>query len=165
MGDLADERPLGNGALRRRRARRAALIALGVLVFIAISAWLARFLSTENAERNALVSVLQAQVAGNAEEMLDHLHGCRAESSCVATVRHDAESERSTGAVQILALTSPTAYSLTSASGETRIAWRAGARGPVVQCVLVRRRGSPLTGLDVDLVRISAPIGNEADCP
>ena len=142
-----------------------AIIAGGVIVFLAISAWLARFLSTENAERNAVVGLLQSQAAGNAEGMLDRLRDCRTQSACVALVRRNAASERSTGSLQILALSSPTAYSLASASGETRVAWRAGAHGPVVQCVLVHRRGNALTGLTVELMRISAPIGNEADCP
>ncbi len=145
--------------------RRAALIAGGVIVFLAVSAWLARFLSNENAERNAVVALLRAQAAGNAERMLDRLQGCRAESSCVAIVRRNAASQRSPGSVQILALSSPTAYALGNTSGETRVAWRTASHGPVVQCVLVRRHGNALTGLAVELVRISAPIGDEADCP
>ena len=141
------------------------MIAAALIVFLAISAWLARFLSTENTERNAVVALLHAQAAGNAEGMLDRLHGCRASGSCVAIVRRNAASQRAPGSLQILALSSPTAYSLGDAKGETRVAWRAGSHGPVVQCVLVHRTGNALTGLTVELVRISAPIANEADCP
>jgi hypothetical protein len=135
------------------------------VLFLGISAWLARFLSTENAERDALASLLKAQAAGNAQAMLTQLHGCRGHPRCVATVRREASEERKGGQVQILALSSPTAYSLTEATGETRVAWKAGASLPVVQCVLVRRHGSPLTGLSVTLLRLSARIPGQADCP
>ncbi|HVE69687.1 MAG TPA: hypothetical protein VNB64_14025 [Solirubrobacteraceae bacterium] len=46
-----------------------------------------------------------------------------------------------------------------------RVAWKAGERLPVVQCVRVRRSGDPLSGYDVDVLRVSPPIGREADCP
>jgi hypothetical protein len=141
------------------------VIALGVLLFLAVSAWLARFLSTENAEREAVVALLRQQAAGNAQGMLSRLRGCRAQPACLATVQLNAQRERRPGAIQVLALSSPTAYSLTAASGETRVAWRAGVGLPVVQCVFVARRGNALTGLSVQLRRISAPIANEADCP
>jgi hypothetical protein len=35
---------------------------------------------------------------------------------------------------------------------------------PVVQCIEVKRTGSFLTGITVQLVGLSAPIPNEADC-
>ena len=53
---------------------------------------------------------------------------------------------------------------LTSRTGVGRVAWRAGESLPVVQCVRVRRDG-PLTGADVELLSISAPIGSEESCP
>jgi hypothetical protein len=158
------EGPPASGT-RGRRRKWVALIALVVLLFLAVSTWLARFLSTENAEREDVVALLRAQAAGNAQGMLDRLHGCRVEPACLASVQRNASSERRAGAIQILALSSPTAYSLTAASGETRVAWRAGSGLPVVQCVLVVRRGNALTGLSVRLRRISSPIPNEADCP
>jgi hypothetical protein len=136
-----------------------------VVVFLAISVWLARFLSTENAERDAIVTLLRAQAAGNVPAMIDQLQGCRRNPHCVATVRREASAQRKTGQVQILTLSSPTAYSLTDATGETRVAWRAGSSLPVVQCVLVRRHGSALTGLSITLLRLSARIPGEADCP
>jgi hypothetical protein len=141
------------------------LIAAGVLVFLLASLWLARFLSNENTERDAVVSLLQAQAAGNAGAMLHRLEGCRTEPACVSIVERNAQSEHTAGALQILALRSPTAYSLTSAKGETRVAWRAGAGKPVVQCVVVERSGNGLTGLSIVLRRISAPIPGESDCP
>lgn len=142
-----------------------ALIAAAILIFLLVSLWLARFLSNENTERDALASLLRAQAAGNAAAMLDRLEGCRKVPSCVSEVQQNAQGEREAGGVQILALSSPTAYSLTSTKGETRVAWRAGAGEPVVQCVVVERTGNGLTGLSIVLRRISAPIPGESDCP
>ncbi|MHB8491797.1 MAG: hypothetical protein ACYDA6_06250 [Solirubrobacteraceae bacterium] len=158
---------LGETAQRgkNRRGRRIALIALGVIVFLAISGWLARFLSNENAERNQIVTLLEAQAAGNPNAMLADLPGCAVVASCLATVRANATAQRGAGSIKILALSSPTAYSLTDSEGETRVAWKLGTRLPVVQCVLVRRSGSAFTGLTVQLRRIGPPIGDTADCP
>lgn len=136
-----------------------------MVIFLAASAWLAGFLSTENTERNAIVGLLRAQAAGNAQGMLARLEHCGASRSCVAIVTRNAQTERGSGAIQILALSSPTAYTLTQARGETRVAWRAGSGRAVVQCVVVERRGNALTGLSVILRSISAPIANESDCP
>jgi hypothetical protein len=146
------------------RGRRLALIALGLLLFLAISGLLARFLSAENVEREDLVSLLQAQAAGNQQQMLAHLSGCRARPACVATVKANALSLRRPGSVKILSLTSHTAYSLTGATGPTRVAWTVIGRLPTVQCATVKRTGNALTGVSVSLVSLSAAIPNEGDC-
>jgi hypothetical protein len=137
---------------------------LGVALFLAISAVLARFLSIENVERDDEEALIQAQARGDVNGMLDRLSGCRLSASCVATVRANADSLRRSGAAKILSLKSSTAYSLTGASGKTRLAWIVIGRLPVVQCVQVRRSGSFLTGITVTLLSLSAPISNEADC-
>lgn len=151
---------------RRRRPRpiHFALIALVLVLFLAISALLARFLSTENAERDDVLAVLVAQAAGDRRSMLAKLDGCHSDPGCVATVRSDAARLRRPGPVKILSLTSHTAYSLSSSSGKTRVAWTVIGRLPVVQCVQVRRTGDFLKGMSVRLSSISAPIPNEADC-
>lgn len=135
-----------------------------MLVFVAISGLLARFLSVENSERDQEAALLQAQARGDVNGMLAQLSGCRASQSCVATVRADAGSLRRPGAVKILSLKSRTAYSLSGATGKTRLAWTVIGRLPVVQCVVVRRTGSVLGGITVSLLSLSAPIANEADC-
>ncbi len=138
---------------------------MAVVLFLAISGALARYLSTENAERDDILAVLQAQAKGDLPGMLAHLgSGCRRSPSCVATVRANATSLRRPGAVKILSLKSSTAYALTEATGKTRLAWTVIGRLPVVQCVEVRRTGSFLAGITVTLLSLSAPIGNEADC-
>jgi hypothetical protein len=151
---------------RRRRLRpiHYALIVLVLIVFVAVSVLLARFLSTENVERDEVLSVLMAQASGNAEAMLDKLAGCRSRPACVATVRSNAARLRRPGSVKILSLTSHTAYSLSASHGKTRVAWTVIGRLPVVQCVQVRRTGDFLTGMSVTLSSIGAPIPNEADC-
>lgn len=146
------------------RGRRIALLALAVVLFLAISVLLARYLSAENAERADILAVLQAQARGDAARELALLHGCRARPACAATVRASAASLKRPGAVKLLSIKSPTAGSLTAATGSTRVAWTVIGRLPVVQCVVVRRTGNALAGLHVALLSLSAPIGNEADC-
>jgi hypothetical protein len=155
---------LVQGADRSRRARRIALIALGVVVFLAVSAALARFLSVENVERDDEAALLTAQVRGEPAAMLARLSGCRQSASCVATVRANAARLASAGEPKILSLKSATAYSLAGATGRTRLAWTVIGRSPVVQCVEVRRTGNALTGIHIHLLRLSAPIPNAADC-
>ena len=71
---------------------------------------------------------------------------------------------RRSGAVKILQLESPTAYSLSGATGKTRVAWTVIGTLPVVQCVEVRRTGNFLSGIHVQLLGLSAPIAGEGKC-
>jgi hypothetical protein len=146
------------------RPLRLALIALGVIVFLLVSGLLARFLSTENDERDADLGLLQAEAAGDAPRLIGLLSGCRVHPRCVATQEANAARLRRRGAVKILDLTSHTAYSVTGATGQTRIAWTVIGRLPVVQCVTVRRTGTPISGLSVTLLGLSAPIPNMGVC-
>jgi hypothetical protein len=153
------EAPRRQAGVRKRLA-----ILTGVVVFLALSALLARFLSVENDERDKDLAVLQAQARGDAAGMLARLSGCSRSVTCVSAVRGDASSLRRPGAVKILSLKSSTAYALTGATGKTRIAWTVIGRLPVVQCIEVRRTGNPISGIDVTLLSLSAAIPNEADC-
>jgi hypothetical protein len=146
------------------RRLRLSLFAAGVVLFVAISFVLARFLLTENAERDAIFSLLQTQARGDARGMLTRLDGCARSPACRATVVADASRLRRAGDLKILLTTSHTAYSLTSATGLTRVAWKVPSRLPVVQCVLVRRQGDFLTGLSVSLLALSAPIPGTSTC-
>ena len=103
------------------RRRLVALATVGVVVFLAISFELARYLTTENRERDAVYSLLQAQARGDVPGMISHLSGCGAR--CRAAVGADARRLRRAGTVKILAYDSATAYALGSASGKTRVAW------------------------------------------
>lgn len=142
------------------------LIALGVVVFLVISALLARFLSVENTERDDEEALIEAQARGDVGSMLNDLPGCSTRPACVTLVRANASSPRlrKHGAIKILSLESPTAYSLTGATGKTRLAWAIIGSLPVVQCIAVRRTGNFLSGINVTLISLSAPIANEGDC-
>jgi hypothetical protein len=144
--------------------KRVALIVTGIVLFLAISGLLARFLSTENVERDDDLALIQAQARGDVNRMLADLSGCRYRPSCAATVQANASRLRRRGAVKILSLKSSTAYSLDGSKGQTRLAWTVVGKPPVVQCVVVRRTGSIFNGITVTLLSLSAPISNEADC-
>jgi hypothetical protein len=137
-----------------------------VVLFVAISALLARFLSVENVERDADLALIQAQARGDVNGMLARLSGCRLSPSCVGRVREDASNPRlrRAGAVKILSLKSSTAYAVGGATGKTRLAWTVIGKLPVVQCIEVRRTGNAIGGITVTLLSLSAPIPNEADC-
>lgn len=66
--------------------------------------------------------------------------------------------------VKLLRLDSATARTLGDRTGTTRVAYRLGDETQV-RCVLVRRRGGPLSARRVSILRVSAPIGIEASCP
>jgi hypothetical protein len=127
---------------------------------------LARFLSVENAERADALALVRAEAEGDLAGMLDQLSGCRASPSCVAVERANARDPRlrRAGVVKILQLESPTAYSLSGATGSTRVAWTVIGTLPVVQCVRVRRTGNFLSGVHVRLIGLSAPIAGEGRC-
>jgi hypothetical protein len=150
----------------RRRVRRRLLVALGVIVFLALSALLARFLTSDNLEREEDVALIEAEAKGDAAGMIAKLSGCRENASCVALQHKNASNPRlrRTGEVKVLSLTSATANSPTGATGKTRLAWTVLGQLPVVQCIEVKRSGNALTGVDVELLNLSAPINNEADC-
>jgi hypothetical protein len=148
-------------------SRRTLLAALagGLVVFVAVSFLLARWLSTENRERNAVYQLLRAQARGDLPAMLDRLDGCADDPACVAQVRRNARRLERRGEVKILAYESETAYAIGSASGLTRVAWTVVDRGlPVVQCVDVRRRGTVLAGRAVTLRALGPPIGRQSPC-
>jgi hypothetical protein len=148
----------------KRRLRRL-LVAAIVFVLVA-SVALARFLSVENAERDADLALIQAEARGDAAAIIDQLSGCRASPTCVAAAKANAANPRlrRAGPVKILQLTSKTAYSLSGSTGKTRLAWTVLGTLPVVQCITVKRTGNALTGIHVHLTALSAPIPNEGVC-
>jgi len=151
---------------RRQKVILRWLFAASVLVVLALSVLLARFLTVENLERDDDLRLVQAETRGDVAGMLDQLGGCRHSPSCLASVRADAANPRvrRSGAVKILQLESATAYSLTGATGKTRVAWTVIGQLPVVQCVDVRRTGNFLSGIHVHLLGLSAPISGEGKC-
>ena len=148
-----------------RRRRPAVLIAagFGVFVFLGLSFLLARGLTGASSERGQVLELLQDQARGDADAVLARIPACRAEPACARVTRaRTAELERP-GEVEILNYEPSARLSLTRQSGLARVAWRAGAQLPVVQCVRVRREG-PLTGGGVQLLAISGPIALDGGC-
>jgi hypothetical protein len=143
--------------------RRALAIGFVVFFFLGISALLARGLTGAGNERAKVLDVLRAQARGDAEAVLADLPECRAEPACAQVTRERVDRLRRPGRVEILTYTPSVRVALTRRTGTGRVAWRAGAGMPVVQCVRVRREG-PLTGAGVELLAISAPIGGEEGC-
>lgn len=156
----------GRSARIRWTRKRIALIVLGAVLFLAISAGLARFLTTDNLEREKDVALIKAEARGDAASMIRQLRGCAADPACVATQRENAANPRllRVGEVKILSLNSSTANSPAGATGRTRVAWTVIGKLPVVQCIDVRRTGNALTGVHVTLLSLSKPIAGEADC-
>jgi hypothetical protein len=150
------------------RRRRLLLIAVpAAVVFLAVSFVVARFLTTEGRERDAVYALVRAEAAGDERGVLRRLTAC--DAACVAEIRgflpRLADGRRPL-AVKIARIDSTTAYSLGSAEGWTRVVWVHDPKArPVVQCVRVRRNGSALTGRSVSLLRVTAPLAdNEASC-
>ena len=146
-----------------RRARLIIAIGFAIFLFLGFSALLARGLSGAGSERSQVLSVLQAQARGDADAVLADLPACRAQPACVAAVRDRVARLRRPGAVEILTYRPSVRFALTRRTGVGRVAWRAGASAPVVQCVRVRREG-PVTGAGVELVAVSEPIEGDAGC-
>jgi hypothetical protein len=142
-----------------------ALIALAVVLFLAVSALLARVWSADGAESSAVTSLIQAEARGDPSAMVGKLTGCRAEPSCRARVVAAAATLRRSGAILILQNQPSTGFSLTGTLGNARVAWRTGSGLPVVQCVKVRRVGDAISGLRVELLAITPRIKSDADCP
>jgi hypothetical protein len=146
-----------------RRGRNLILIGLAAFLFLGFSALLARGLTGAGHERAKVLNLLEAQAAGDVTGVLAELPGCRANPACAEVTRSRVEELQRDGRVELLTYTPSVQVALTRRTGVGRVAWRAGGSQPVVQCVRVRRDG-PLTGGDVELLSISAPIGNEDSC-
>jgi hypothetical protein len=143
---------------------RIALVAIGALLFLAISAVVARFFAAENVERDHELILVQAEARGDVPGMLAQLPGCASRPACVAAVRSDAGRLRRLGTVEVLSTQSSTNHSLMGSTGQTRVAWKVSGQFPVVQCVRVRRSGNFLTGISIALLEIGPQIAGTADC-
>jgi hypothetical protein len=147
------------------RGIRLLLIALAVLLFLAVSALLARALSVDGAERAAIVQLVHAETRGDSSAMVRLLSGCRPSPSCRASAAQEAATLRHPGAVSIVQVNPSAGFSLTGTLGTARVVWQAGSQLPVVQCVRVRRAGNVISGLQIELLSISRRIKTSAACP
>ncbi|WP_205699516.1 hypothetical protein [Conexibacter sp. SYSU D00693] len=141
---------------------RRPLVLAFVALFLLLSAGLARFLSVEGQERDAIVTVLEAQARGDVDGVLDRLTAC--DATCAANLRRAVPRLAGPGDVKLVRQDSATSYALGSATGTSRVVWVRGPEGaPVVQCFEVRREGSALAGRSTSLLRLSAPLRDNED--
>ena len=148
-----------------RRPLLLALIALGVIVFLAISALLARAFSVSGAEQAAITTLIQAEARGDAASMIADIQNCVRSPACRQRTEADASALRRAGAVAILELNPSSSFSLTSTLGTARVAWKTPSSLPIVQCVRVRHAGNVLSGMRVELLTLSARIESDSVCP
>jgi hypothetical protein len=144
------------------RRRLLAVAIPAAVLFLAAAFVLARFLTTENRERSRIYELLQSEASGDPRAVLAELAGCH--RPCAAQVRRFLPRVAGPGVVKIARLDSGTAYSLGTETRPSRVVWVRGVHGrPMVQCVLVRRSGSVLTGRSISLLRVSAPLADNED--
>ena len=147
------------------RARVLGLIAVAILLFLVISGLLARAFSADGAERSAVTGLVQAEAGGDLGGAVERVQHCAAEAGCRARMAANVATLRRSGSVSVLQLEPSTSFSIGSTLGTARVAFRIGDSLPVVQCVRVRRAGSVLSGLRIELLTVSAPKKGNATCP
>jgi hypothetical protein len=148
-----------------RRAYIAA-IAGAIVVFLVISALLARVLSANSAEQAAITSLVKDEARGDAAAVIDDIAGCRASQACRTRAADNATTLKRPGAVSIIQIQPSTSFSIAGTLGTARVAWNvAGRPQPVVQCVRVRRTGNAISGLKVELLTVSRRIKSDTACP
>ena len=144
------------------RARRRLALGATVVLFIAASVVIGRWLAADGSERAKVERLLEAQARGDGAAMAREIRGC--DDGCRADLQALAARLRGPGAVEIVRYDSGTSHALGSETKPTRVVWRRGDGLPTVQCVGVQREGTVLTGPRVTLLTLSAPIGLEAPC-
>jgi hypothetical protein len=140
-------------------------IAAGIVLFLVISALLARAFSANSAEQSAITALLRAEARGDADAVMADILDCRANASCRQRAATNAAALKHAGAVTIAQLTPSTSFSLAGEEGTARVAWIVGGSKPITQCVRVRRTGNVLSGLRVELLGVTPRLVTDADCP
>jgi hypothetical protein len=150
-----------------RRSRLLALIALGFVVFAVVSALLARIWSSDSAEQSAVTALLSDEARGDSQALISAIKGCAASPACRARAATDASALRRPGHVSIIEYTPSTGFSLSSTLGTARVVWEVvDETKPITQCVLVRRAGNALSGITIELLKVSLRLKrSDADCP
>ena len=141
------------------------LIGVGLVVFVAVSALLARAWSADGSERSAITQLIEDEAHGDQVAMLASLKDCGRSRSCRSRVAGDVAALRHPGRVSILQLQPSTSFSLSGSTGTARVAWDVASSRPIVQCVRVQRSGDVIRGLRVELLAISPRIATEGNCP
>lgn len=148
--------------------RRGRIVLIGVVVlvvFLAVSAVLARVFSLDAAERSAISVLVNYEAAGNAPGALSQITGCARSTSCRARVTADVAALAHPGGVSIIQIQPSAGFSLGGTLGTARVAWRVGFSLPIVQCVRVRRAGNAFSGFRVELLALTPKIATDGACP
>jgi hypothetical protein len=148
-----------------RRPHIIALVIAGIVVFLVISALLARAFSVSGAEESAITDLVTAEAHGNTAGVMALISGCSTDPACRARATQVTTALRHTGDVSIAQITPSSNFALTSTVGTARVAWLAGSSLPRTQCVRVRHNGNVLQGFTVQLLEVSARIKTDGDCP
>jgi hypothetical protein len=149
-----------------RRAYVLLIVAAVVIVFVVVSALLARVFNADDAERSAVTTLLQAEASGNASAVVAQVKGCGSSASCRVRAQVNAAALKGSGKLSILDYqASAGGFSLGDTQGVGRVAWRLGDGLPRVQCVLVRRAGNPISGIHIELLDVSKRIKSDTACP
>jgi hypothetical protein len=149
----------------RRRSQLIALIAAALVLFLLISAGLARVFNAQSSEREAVTALIAAEARGDQAAVTARIAGCAASAPCRARVATDVSALKRAGTVSVLEYTG-TGFGLGGASGTGRIAWEiVDSTRPIVQCVRVKRTGNVFSGFRIELLELSKRIKSDADCP
>ena len=148
-----------------RRVYLIGIAAAVLLVFLVISALLARVFSANSAEQSAITALVKAQAKGDVGAIVDEIDGCRTSPACRLRAAQNAAALKHPGAVSIIQLQPSTNFSIAASDGTARVAWNVGGSLPIVQCVRVRRSGNPISGFQVRLLEVSRRIPSDTVCP
>jgi hypothetical protein len=148
-----------------RRRQIVSLIVAAVVVFLVLSALLARGLSVGGAEDSAITDLVTAEARGNPTRVAALIDGCSSSQPCRLRAQTNAAALKRAGTVSIIQIQPSAGFSLTGTVGTARVAWLVGGSLPRVQCVRVRRAGNILKGYTVRLERVSVRIKSNTACP
>jgi hypothetical protein len=140
-------------------------IAAAIVLFLVISALLARVFSANSAERAAITTLVKAEARGDTAGVIAAIAGCRATPACQSRAGEVAAALRHPGAVSIIQIQPSTSFSIGPTAGTARVAWNVGGSLPIVQCDRVRRTGNVISGLHVELLEVSRRIKSDTVCP
>ncbi len=150
---------------RVSRPLKLGLLALAVLLFLLVSAGLARVLSASDAERGQIDLIVEAEARGDAAGIVRAVAGCARSAACRARAEANASALRRPGTPKLLRLDPTTRIVLGDARGTTRVAWTVPGRGrPVVQCFSIHRGGNVVSGMSVAVAGVSRRIPGTALC-
>jgi len=147
--------------------RRAYIVAIAaaIVVFLVISALLARVFTANSAEQSAITSLVTDEAHGDTGAVIGDIAGCESSQTCRTRAGYNAGTLKRPGAVSIIQIQPSTSFSIAGTQGTARVAWEVGGSLPIVQCVRVRRTGNAISGLKVELLEVSRRIKSDTACP